>query len=437
MQYLSWADVMIPLCFVTGFSYAKRARIVEHRGGFVSSRGLEATEISVRVALNRSVATAYGVNFEEWIKAIEQLSASKSNEAGTVALGGYPIYPELNFALTNINRSHTTDLGTNEISTLEADITLSGVSCVKEVSRERALVFDDNDASISLPKVTIECKGKSLVVQDSLSVARFETAPDRLDLELFVGQDSQNPERDSFFNDIMMNYATVLCELPQGNVTFNVISCMQIDNILYIEGSIFPEAASQTITRTFVDCDIADILQAICDEIDVNCDIQIEGGVDYYLMNATPLEAIKGLQNSAGFIVSRQGNRLIFAWLPDTIEPQKTLDLVIADDSLTELTCGVVWRDGIHEVIAGEFLGEVVEIVSVFRSGDGAFAEQTLRRRRYTQSLLRVEDLIDDTIVSHSQIALLKNNTTIPVLVDYPSFNWLDGIMSLECREIR
>ena len=438
MQYLAWADIMIPLCFVTGFSYAKRARVTEHRGGFASSRGFEASEISVRVTISRAIAMAYGLDFGQWLRMIDGLNADPAGAQGAVTLGGYPVYPELNFALTNVNRTYLTDVSCQDISSIEADLTLSGVSCVKEVARQRALVFTPEEAVIQLPKVTIECDGESLVVQDSMAVSRFATSPDLLELEIFIGQDTQTPERASFLDSMMSNFATVTCELPQGTVVYNVISCMQYDNIMSLSGSIFPESASQVVTKTFVDCDIADILTDICQMIGIECQILISGHVDYYLMKCSPLEALAALRASAGFIVSRQGNTLTFAWVPDAIEPQKTLDLIVTDDSLAEPVGGVIWRDGIHEATAGKAEGGVIEVESAFRSPDGGqFAGQVLKLQRYLQSYIRIEDAIDETIGSHSQVAIAKNGEEIPALVDYPEFNWLEGTMMLECREIR
>lgn len=438
MQYLSWADILIPLCFVTGFSYSKRARVTEHSGGFASSRGYETSEISVRVSLSRNAAVAYGLDFSECLRELEDLTADKDNAQGTVSLGGYPIYPELNFALTNINKTYLTDLSTNDISSLEADITLSGVSCVKEVSRERALIFDLKDTAIELPKVTLTCKGKSLVVQDSLSIARFETAPDRIELEIYISQDDRKPERKGFLESIVRDYATVTCDLPQGTVTYNIINCMQVDNVMQISGAVFPETASQTATKTFVDCDLSEIIRAICDIIGIDADIRVSGKVDYYLMKCTPMEALEALQKSAGFVVSRQGNKITFGWLPDSIQPQKTLNLNVTDDTLDELSCGLIWRDGVNEANVGDVSGNVPEVQSVFRSSEGEyFAKRILSYQRYLQSYIRIEDAIDETIGSHSQVAIVRNNVEVPVLVDYPIFNWLDGTMILECREVR
>lgn len=439
MQYLAWADVEIPLCLVTGFSYAKRARTVNHARNFASARGFEASEISVRVTLNRGVAMAYGLEFGRYVELIESFVASKDNAQGTVTVGGYPIYPELNFALTNINRTYQTDLATDEITVMEADITLSGVSCVKEVSRERALVIGYEDTIIQVPKTTISCKGKDFVIQDSAAVSAFVTTPKELQLEVMIGQDNRTPERDSFLNDLISEYATVTCELPQGTVVYNVIQAMTMDSVLYLTGSILPEAASQMITKTYMDCDLADILGDICDVIGVDANIKVDGHVDYYLMQCSPVQAIEDLQRSAGFLVSIQGNKLTFVWVPDSIDPQITLDeLSVEDDTRSEDVNGLVWRDGIHEIMVGEVSGEVPKVDSVFKTdaGDG-FASHVLAYLRYQAARVAVTGSIVDSIGTHSQIAVPKDDVTLSLLVDYPTFDWLAGQMSLECREIR
>ena len=439
MQYLDWADIQIPLCLVTGFSYAKRAHTVNHARNFASARGFEASEISVRVTLNRGVAMAYGLEFWHYVELLESFDASKDNPQGTVTLGGYPIYPELNFALTNINRTYQTDLATDEITVLEADITLSGVSCVKEVSRERALVIGYENTIVQVPKTTISCKGKDFVIQDSAAVSQFVTTPKELQLEVMIGQDNRTPERDSFLNEIISEYATVTCELPQGTVVYNVIQAVILDSALYITGSILPEAASQMVTKTYMDCDLSDILSDICAGIDVDADIKVDGHVDYYLMQCSPIQAIEGLQRSAGFIVSIQGNKLTFAWVPESIDPQITLNaLSVDDDTRSEDVNGLVWRDGIHEIMAGDVSGEVPKVDSVFKTdiGDG-FAEHVLAYLRYQAARVVVSGSIVDTIGSHSQIAVPKDDVELALLVDEPSFEWLFGQMTLECREIR
>lgn len=436
MQYFVWGSVQIPLCFVSGFSYSKRARTVEHAGGYMSSRGFEAAEISVKVTISMAFALAFNLDFAEYYKLIDEMSVTKDGEQGTVTLGGYPIYPELNFALTNINRTYVTDLCTNAAHIIEADLVLSGTSCVKEVARERALIFDDNDVAIELPKITIECDGKSLVIKDTASICGFTTTPDRLDLEILLGQDTQTVERDGFLTDLIGKQATVKCELPQGDVTFNVIECMLIDNLLTISGSVFTEAASQEITKTFADCDLGDIVRDVCAQTGVDADVRVKGHVDYYLQNATPLNALRELQATAGFLVSIQGNKVTVVDVPDSISAQKSISGIISDDSLKENVSGLIWRDGHHEYMVGDDNGEIVKLDACFMSDDRGFAEKAIRFVKYRRNSIRIDAPIDDAIGSHSQVRITKDDSEIVVLCDYPSFDWLSGTMSIECRKV-
>lgn len=48
-----------------------------------------------------------------------------------------------------------------------------------------------------------------------------------------------------------------------------------------------------------------------------------------------------------------------------------------------------------------------------------------------------VSGSIVDTIGTHSQIAVPKDDVELALLVDEPTFDWIAGQMSLECREIR
>lgn len=148
---------------------------------------------------------------------------------------------------------------------------------------------------------------------------------------------------------------------------------------------------------------------------------------------------LEELQRSAGFIVSIQGNKLTFAWVPDSVDPQITLDdLSVDDDTRSEDVNGLVWRDGIHEIMAGDVSGEVPKVDSAFKTeaGDG-FAGHVLAYLRYQAARVVVSGSIVDNIGSHSQIVVPKDDVELALLVDEPTFDWLSGQMSLECREIR
>lgn len=436
MQYLSWASVQIPLAFVTGLSFRKTAKTVEHTGGYISARGFEASEISAQVEVSRATCMAMGLNFNEWFGVLDGLSVETNGEAGAVTLGGYPLYPELKFALTNKNTTRVTDLASSAPISIACDIVLSGVECVKEVNRQRTLEFDA-DGHV-LPKISLTVNGQTLVVQDSTTVSKMNVTPNACELEICLGADRSNINREAFLNDLLdEKTATVTLGLPLGDVTYHIIWADLTHGILQISGSIFTEAANQVLTETFDDCDLSDILQYLCDALGLKADIQAHGHIDHYQLNDTPMAALEALQQSAGFVVSSHLGEVTFAFLPPSVTSQKTLEgLTIEEDGMDELTSGILWRDGEHEVTAGDTTGELLKVDAVFLSSDAKWAEQCLRFAQYKANALVVSGDMDNEIRHHSQVSIPKDTGDVTGLVDYYILDFVSNVMRLEVHEV-
>ena len=435
MQYLSWASVQIPLAFVTGLSFRKTAKTVEHTGGYISARGFEASEISAQVEVSRATCMAMGLNFNEWFGFLDGLSVETNGEAGAVTLGGYPLYPELKFALTNKNTTRVTDLASSAPISIACDIVLSGVECVKEVNRQRTLEFDA-DGHV-LPKISLTVNGQTLVVQDSTTVSKMNVTPNACELEICLGADRSNINREAFLNDLLdEKTATVTLGLPLGDVTYHIIWADLTHGILQISGSIFTEAANQVLTETFDDCDLSDILQYLCDALGLKADIQAHGHVDHYQLNNSPMAALEALQQSAGFVVSAHLGAVTFAFLPDSVTSQKTLELTIEEDSMDELTSGVIWRDGENEFTSGDTAGELLKVDAVFLSSDAKWAEQCLRFAQYKANALVVSGDMDNEIRHHSQVSIPKDTGDVTGLVDYYIMDYVSNVMRLEVHEV-
>lgn len=435
MQYLSWASVQIPLAFVTGLSFRKTAKTVEHTGGYISARGFEASEISAQVEVSRATCMAMGLNFNEWFGVLDGLSVETNGEAGAVTLGGYPLYPELKFALTNKNTTRVTDLVSAAPISIACDIVLSGVECVKEVNRQRTLEFDA-DGHV-LPKISLTVNGQTLVVQDSTTVSKMNVTPNACELEICLGADRSNINREAFLNDLLdEKTATVTLGLPLGDMTYHIIWADLTNGILQISGSIFTEAANQVLTETFDDCDLSDILQYLCDALGLKADIQAHGHIDHYQLNDTPMAALEALQQSAGFVVSAHLGAVTFAFLPDSVTSQKTLELTIEEDSMDELTSGVTWRDGENEFTSGDTSGEVLKVDSVFLSADSQWADKCLKFAQYKANALVVSGDMDSEIRHHSQISIPKDSGDVTGLVDYYIMDYVSNVMRLEVHGV-
>ncbi|MBQ9395779.1 MAG: hypothetical protein IJU23_09740 [Proteobacteria bacterium] len=434
MQYLSWADVQIPLCFVTGLSYAKRAKVIEHTGGYVSTRGFEAAEMSVQVQVTRAACMAFGLDFDEQVMQIRSLIADKDNPSGGVTVGGYPLYPELQFALTNVNTTYTAD-SVNGISVYACDLVLSGVACTKKVCRNRALEFDPET---EIPVVSIRCNGKKLILQDGNQISGLVTSPNECQVECVLGEDVQTASRKGFIEDVIEKSGTIEIDLPSGMTAYNIISASLNDNILSMTGSILPEGSAQAVTMTFRNKDISEVIDVLLKKCgSENHVVKISGKVDYFLTTATPMAAIEALQDCTGFVASLNGNRITVAWLPDAIDGQKAIDGDIIDDETNERISKIIWKDGLHEFEAGSGNGEHVEVNSCFSSPESAFCERLLERKRYDGTYIAIEGAIDREIGHHSQVYVEKDGEKINCLVDFYQCDWVNNIARYECRYLR
>lgn len=436
MQYLTWSSIQIPVGFVTGLSMRKTAKTVEHTGGYVSARGFETAEISAQLEVTRARCMALGLDFNEWYGVIDGLSVETNGEAGAVTIGGYPLYPELMFALTNKNTTRVTDMASSAPMSIACDLALSGVECVKEVVRQRSLEFDAE--SLPMPRISLTVDGKTLTVQDGTTVSKLNVTPESCEIEVHLGTDRNNVNRDAFLTSLIdEKTATVTLGLPHGDMTYHIIWADLNAGVLQITGSIYDETANQTLTETFEDCDIADIIGYLCGKLGIEADNRVHGHVDYYRLNDSPLEALEALQRSAGFIVSGYLGRLTFAFLPESIEPQRMLeDLTIEEDGMNELVSGVVWRDGEHEFAKGDSAGEVLKVVSVFRSEEAGFAKQCLRRAQYRAGSLVVSGDLVPEIRHHSQVGIPKDTGEVAGIVDYYTMDYVSNVMSLEIRQV-
>lgn len=435
MQYLSFCNLDMPLCLVSGLSYTKRARAIDHAGGYQSARGFETAEMSVRLTLNRSVCDAYGLRFFDLYNTLYGIEAEKTGASSVVYIGGYPIYPELNFAVTNINKTIVTDDTDKRPHSIECDITLQGVSCVKEVSRERALTFNADEV-YKMPKVTLKCGGKSLEIQDDSSISMFNTTPSTVNLSINISQDDYTVERKGFLQDVIDKGGTVTCDYPQGSVIYNIISADLVDNELNVSGTIYMPEAYRVRMKTFDDDDIGSIIKDICAFGKINADVRISGPVSHYIQSGNALESIIELQNSAGFILSQRTDKIIFSWLPDVLNPDVDLDVSVEGDNKHENVGKVVWFDNLHETEEGSDEGETLRVKSCFNSDDTKFVKNVLKKARYDQNILTVSDDLNDKIWTHSMITILSNGEKIPVMVDYFEFDWVSNVMSLECKGV-
>ena len=427
MNYFSCADISIPLPFVTAISWTKTAKTVQRKGGSIVSRGFEPAEISVRVSINAAVCGVFALDYAQWLETLRGIDPWRMSPCGTARIGGFAIYPELEFAVTNANKTIVTDEA-GGICAMELDLVFSGVSLAKEVSRERALQMD---RVVDVPNVTLSVGDRSLSVQDGLSIAEFSTEPDALHLVVECGSDMDLVSRDGFLEKLSEN-GIVTADLPTGSTKFFVTMAFLMNDQLAIEGSIYPQESQQTISETYVEKDIVDILEDLCGRAGLPCDILAHGHVDYYRADGTPMDCIREIAESAGIVASYRQGRATFSFLPRDISASYQLEYIeMRDDSESEPISGCFWYDSINVHVTGNVDKRTLRVLSKFRSA-ADFSAECLAVARFRRNRIVVSCDIDPRIDSYSVVSVVSNDSVIDCLVTWFSCDWINNLMEVE-----
>ena len=426
MQYLSCADLTIPLCFVQSISWQRRARTVQHLGGYVTARGFETAEISAKLHVDFGVCKAYGVDPQTIYSLIDSTVTNRTAKSGLFTLGRFTVYPTLEFALTNINKTYSPDIGI-----IECDCVWSGVKAVKNVARENALTIDPTQ---TMPELTLSIGWKSLVLQDFCSISAFTTTPDSITISVMIGSDMDLINRDGFLTDLLSG--TVSAKLPQGETKYYIIQADLTDESLSITGSVYPPKSAKIITKTYQDTSLKAVILDLAAEMGVDCDCRVDGTIDHFLAFGAPLDCLKSLQSGAGFIMSLRQGKLTCVDVPSALNASTELQFIeMSQDTDTEPIHGCYWYDGINQKTAGKLDSSAIRVYSTFRS-TADYAQKVLNLVRYNKNMIVVQSEIMQTLDTHSVVGVQSNDTMIDCMAEWIEFDWLNNVMSVELHYI-
>lgn len=423
MQYISFQSCDIPLAYVTGLSYSKRARLVTNARGFSRFRGFEAAEISLRLNVNRAAALVSDSNIVADMQKIFALEAVKDSEPTQVVVADHILYPSLMFRVSTITKTVQADHTGRPIA-MEADITLSGVECAKGETERRALSFTPEE-QIELPNIVIECQEKTYQVGNDSTVSILTLRPDSADVEIILGNDS------AIVNDApwLLSLAQKKASVTIGDYgRFWIVSANLVEGILSLTGSRWP--AQEAETQTFMDTDLSVILKSIVP----TAKVMKSGKIGYYLKRGTPLQAVVELQQSAGFLIDYSHDWVTFVSVPDYITPSVDFSLYLDDDIATERITGLRWDDGWNEfTVDGPAM---VAVHSCFRSDSAKHPVSCLDYARYMQNWIQVTIPYDSRIRHHSAVTVIKGAKYINCMVEGYEIDFVGGQMTLDLHYV-
>lgn len=431
MNSVICGQIEIPLCFVQSISWGRKAKTYQHSGGYVSARGFEATEISLKVSIDIAVCDVFGLNADDIFSMFDNLKTDRLSETGVFYIGGFPVYPELEFALTNINKTEISDL-TGSIAHADADLVFSGVKAVKNVVRTRALELEPVQP---VPDVVISVGDKSLSMQDSIQINEFITNPDSIHLTISIGSDMDLVSRKGFAESLIDN-GVIEAKLPQGTTKYYIINADLVDESLSLVGSIYPQKANKILTKTYQNTTLKNIIDDITNTAGIDCSCIANGQIDYYRAFKTPIECLRELQQSAGFIMSNRQSKLTCAFVPELIDSFYNMPYIeLTQDENKEPIRGLYWYDGINQDSTGILDNSALKISSVFRSSE-KYADKCIKFARYMQNAITVTSDINTSIDTNSCVILSTNDAQINCMCEWIEFDWINNTMSVELHYI-
>lgn len=362
----------------------------------------------------------------------ETLATDRMDEPDVLYIGGYPVVPNLLFALTSCNKTRVYDEAYNP--TIEVDCVFAGVRVSKEASRNRALSFESGEI-VEVPKVTLEVGGKTLSLRETFGLSEFIQTEDAASFTCQIADDLSIASMPDFLEKLIHNEGEFTCEYKSGTVRYYVAEASLDDNVLSVIGSVLPPDSMKTLNRTYWDKPLSEILQDLCGEMGVECTCRfIDAKVDYYQNTQSPMDGIKALCESAGLIMSWGGNILTFADVPENIAPKYTLEATTnpSDDGMEKVE-GVDWRDGLNFHTSGGTMGNIHKVLSVFRSESGVWADKCLAYARYISRRCVVSCPIVDGIVQHSAVTINSNGTEVDAIVETMECDYIANSARYEC----
>ena len=434
MKYLTLGDLAVPLPFVSNVSWSKTAKTTTASDGRVRARGFGAVEVSLRLSLDVPTCSAWGLNAGEWIDRLANLPVERTTGAAQLQIGDLTVYPSTLFAITSINTTESSDASSTAASLIECDITLSGVAVSKAVARNEQLSKAEAQAVIPDVSIGVEGSANTIQLKDAYAINEFVRANASIRLGFCVGDDLALPDRESFFNEFVARGI-----VEADGVKWYVVDGLILDNEIAVTCSALPAAATQSAHRTWIN---GASLRAIFVELGNMCgassvDCGIDGTVDYYLLNGTPLAALQAIADDVGAIIYAHNDAIRI--LPTTRKqdiafalPLKETQFDVIEDNRDEGFGGVDWCDGVRRFKAGDTAKICYVVRSSIRMNAKAVASAVLEAVNFKSRRLRIAMPLRDDIVVGSAISLELQNEQVVVVVNSTEKDYLGEILTLE-----
>lgn len=432
MKYISIINdtIRIPLAVLTSFSYSKRGNIVETSRNTHISRGFGCQELSISFSLTPSVLVIFNEvgntfsSFGEMAYNFMSLEPDIETEPSHVYLAGNVICPELLFSLTSITATPQSDLY-GVLQRVDVQMVLSGSKCSKESAKQMPVSYDENAV---LPRVSVTCKGKTAVCQDSISICELVITPTTLNISLLLSTSHADKSSNAWVYTVATD-KTVYIDVDGYGRYYVQNAHTDGDSVSY-ECSIFSRNADAVITKTLLDSTLQSVLNALDLSVSVKSDSISKINVDNYTIHSDSVQTLKELASNLGFLAAFRENTAFLFELPETLNNADELNYFIEDDIVSSPTTKAIYRDGLHEFSSGSDAGFCIIVNSpVCTKTDRA--SKLLDVQRFMERGITIEIPLNTHIKHYSGVRLNYNGNQIDCLVTDFSADLLANTMIL------
>lgn len=430
MQYLKCGHLSIPLCFVQSIAWTRTARVSASQAGYITARGYEPCEVSVKCEFSYGTCQAMGLDAVEQYRNFDMWVTDRMDEPDTLTVGGFPIVPSLNFALTSVNKTRVYDSAFNP--TIGCDLVFSGVRCAKEVVRNRVLDLEND--SVEMPAVVLISEGNELDVRQKYSIEAFTRTPDAVEISIAVGDDLTLVSRDDFLETFIKSQGKVRVTYGAESVTYHVIAATLSEMTLHFVASILPPQSQKCFRFTWRNTKLSTIISDLCLSMGVKKKLHLtDFDVLYYVTSDTPMNALRRLQDSVGFVMSWDENTLTIADPPKDVYGDVVLEgFTPLQDTKDAPVLGCIWTDGLYRHVSGEEGADTVRIYSSVSTKNPVVADIRLSYENFIRRRAIIESPIYPQILHYSCVRVLSQDSLLDGVVENFEYDYVDGTARYE-----
>ena len=442
MIYFTYGDVKAPLSCITGMSYNRAGNIVPNKDLSCKCTGINPIQIQLQITLNASTCfdesspDSAREKFTSLARQFSNIVPNKIDEPQIILIGNDVIVPQMKFMLISTNITYQSDrLG--HLQEVNVNWTLSGSKVITDENRKTELkntrAFNAKH-NLLLPHTVLHCNSESIDCAYDVSIAEFKLSGFYGTIQLLLGDTYQKIDRKSWLAEVNNSTDAYFTVEGYGNYYISK-SYMNENNWITFDLTKFSKKWYQKRTKTFISRDGTFTLSDLFDD-DKEINVKSKAKFKYFKYDDTPLNVLYNLQDSLGYLIGIQNDKIYLYDAPKSIDAGPVYDYYLDNDLMTQPITKVILRDGYDEYSSGNNDGETFFVSTLCRVTSDA-SENVLRYVRFNQNMIVMTIPIETRLTIGSMITINDGNELINTICTEFDIDFLTNSMQLELHYVK